>query len=236
VRLVERLHAAERERTRIARDIHDDLGSSLTEIGLLGALAVRESTPPAEAREQVARMMQRAEELAHKLDETVWAVNPKNDSLRHVATYLCNFAKGFLEPTPIRCRLDVAMDLPDVALPAEVRHNVFLVAKEALNNAVRHSGATEIGLRMAFNDGAFTLEVADNGCGFATEAKCEVGNGLRNMAGRMEEIRGQFEVRSVLAKGTTVALRLPIARNKPGGSSGLPRFPQLGDAGESRPA
>ena len=234
LKLVQRLHAAERERTRIARDIHDDLGSSLTEIGLLGALAVRESTPPAEAREQVARMMQRAEELARKLDETVWAVNPKNDSLRHLATYLCNFAKDFLEPTAIRCRLDVAADLPEIPLTTEVRHNVFLVAKEALNNAVRHSGAAEIGLRLAVNEGAFTLEVTDNGRGFAPEAKREAGNGLRNMAERMEEIGGQFQVRSTAAQGTTVSLRLPIPQNEGEGSGSRPPATQLGD-GAGRP-
>ncbi len=210
LKLVEQLHAAERERTRIARDIHDDLGSSLTEIGLLGALAVRESTPPAEARDQVARMMQRAEALARKLDETVWAVNPKNDSLRHLATYLCNFAKDFLEPTAIRCRLDVAADLPDIPLTTEVRHNVFLAAKEALNNAVRHSGASEIGLRLAINEGAFTLEIKDDGRGFAPEAKRESGNGLRNMAERMKDVGGELRVRSTVAQGTTVSLRLPI--------------------------
>jgi signal transduction histidine kinase/ligand-binding sensor domain-containing protein len=228
--LVHRLHAAERERTRIARDIHDDLGSSLTEIGLLGALAVRESTPPAEAREQVARMMGRAEELARKLDETVWAVNPKNDSLRHLATYLCNFAKEFLEPTPIRCRLDVAPDLPGIALTAEVRHNVFLVAKEALNNAIRHSGAKEIGLRLAVSDGVFTLEVADNGRGFDPEANRETGDGLRNMAERMQEVGGQIEVTSAAAQGTTVALRLPIRADKAGASDRPPRVTRLGDA------
>jgi signal transduction histidine kinase/ligand-binding sensor domain-containing protein len=234
LKLVQRLHSAERERTRIARDIHDDLGSSLTEIGLLGALAVRESTPPAEAREQVARMMERAEELARKLDETVWAVNPKNDSLRHLASYLCTLVKEFLEPTTIRCRLDVPTNLPDVPLTTEVRHNVFLVVKEALHNAVRHSGATEIRLRMAANDGVFTLEVTDNGRGFAVETKREGGNGLRNMAGRMEETGGQFQVRSTVAQGTTVSLRLPLPATGEGAGGGQPRgATQLGDGAAS---
>jgi len=234
LRLVEQLHAAERERTRIARDIHDDLGSSLTEIGLLGALAVRESTPPAEVREQVARMMERAEELARRLDETVWAVNPKNDSLRHLASYLCNFAKDFLEPTTIRCRLNVAEDLPEVTLTAEVRHNVFLVAKEGLNNAVRHSGATEIGLRMAVNAGVFTLEVADNGRGFAAETKREAGNGLRNMAERMQEIGGDLQMRSAQGRGTTVSVRLPMSDNGGGEDNDQPRLTQLGNAAANR--
>jgi signal transduction histidine kinase len=232
LKLMRRLHAAERERTRIARDIHDDLGSSLTEIGLLGALAVRETTPPAEAREQVARMMARAEELTRKLDETVWAVNPKNDSLRHLATYLCSLAKEFLEPTTIRCRLEVPTDLPDVPLTTEIRHNVFLVAKEALNNAVRHSGATEIWMRMALDGNVFTLEIADNGRGFAADTSREGGNGLRNMAGRMEDLGGQFQVRSTAGQGTTVSLRLPLPADAgcPGGQRGQPRPAQLGDA------
>jgi signal transduction histidine kinase/ligand-binding sensor domain-containing protein len=230
--LIQRLHAGEKERTRIARDIHDDLGSSLTEIGLLGALAVRESTQPAEAREQVTRIMQRAEELTRKLDETVWAVNPKNDSLRHLAIYLCNLAKEFLEPTSMRCRLDVAADLPDIPLTADVRHNVFLVAKEALNNAVRHSGATEITLRLAAGGGVFTLEVADNGRGFAPEAKREAGNGLRNITERMQEIGGELQVRSAAGQGTTISLRLPMPSEASPGDGG-PSKTQLGDAAAS---
>jgi signal transduction histidine kinase/ligand-binding sensor domain-containing protein len=223
LKLVQRLHAAERERTRIARDIHDDLGSSLTEIGLLGALAVRDTTPPDEARKQVARMMARAEELSRKLDETVWAVNPKNDSLRHLASYLCNLAKEFFEPTAIRCRFDVASDLPDAPLTTEVRHNVLLAAKEALNNVAQHSGATELWLRMAAANGVFTLEVADNGQGFAAQARAEAGNGLRNMKARMEEIGGQFEMRTMPGQGTTVSLRLPLPAPEAVGSSPTPR-------------
>jgi signal transduction histidine kinase/ligand-binding sensor domain-containing protein len=226
--LVRQLHASERARTQIARDIHDDLGSSLTEIGLLGALAARETTPPAEARQQTARMMARAEELARKLDETVWAVNPKNDSLKHLATYLCHLAREFLEPTAIRCRLDVAADLPDTPLTAEVRHHLFLAAKEAINNAVKHSGASELWLRMRVGEGVFNLEIEDNGRGVPAEATGESGNGLRNMAARMEEIGGEYQLVTAPAGGTTVRLRLRLAlrhEEKPGVK------PQLREAG-----
>jgi signal transduction histidine kinase len=102
-----------------------------------------------------------------------------------------------------------------------------------LNNAVRHSGATEIWLRMAINGGVFTLEVADNGRGFAVEAKRESGNGLRNMAGRMEEVGGQFQVSSTAAQGTTVSLRLPLPATEGDGDGGQPRATQLGDAAGS---
>lgn len=234
LRLVRRLHALERERTRIARDIHDDLGSSLTEIGLLGALAVRESTPPLEAREQVARIMDRAQELARKLDETVWAVNPKNDSLARLASYVCHFAKEFLEPTDIRCRLDIASELPEAPLTAEIRHHVFLVVKEALNNTVQHSGATEVWLRLEASEGGFTLEMADNGRGFMAEANREgTGNGLRNMAGRMAEIGAEFMVRSTPGAGATVRLRLPLPPSDVNGArSAAPT--QLGEAGRPK--
>ena len=219
VKLLQQLHALERERTRIARDIHDDLGGSLTEIGYLGALAVRDSQSLEDARKQLARIIERIREVARRLDETVWAVNPKNDSLDHLATYLCQTAREFLEPTTIRCRLEVSSNLPEVTLTAEVRHNVFLVVKEALNNAVKHSAAAELWLRLSMNDGAMIIEVSDNGRGFKVDASRETGNGLRNMAARMEEVGGQFEVRSVAGEGTTVCVRLPLLDRESGRSS-----------------
>jgi ligand-binding sensor domain-containing protein/signal transduction histidine kinase len=211
-----RQQAVAEERARIARDIHDDMGSRLTEISLLGALALRESSPPHAIREDVARMTHKTHELVRTLDEIVWAVNPKNDSLSHLATYLCQFAKEFLEPTSVHCRLDIAPGLPAQSLSSEVRHNVFLATKEALNNVVKHAGATELWLRMRVELGAFVLEVADNGKGFSVASVPEGGNGLPNMARRMADSGGQCAVRSAPAQGTTVCLRLPL--------------PQLGDA------
>lgn len=210
LRLVGRLHLLERERVRVARDIHDDLGGSLTAIGLQGVLAARDAKSLAEAREQLLLITDRTRELGRKLEETVWAVNPKNDSPSHLATYLCHFATESLKPTNIRCRLDVAPDLPQVELTTEVRHNVFLAVKEAFTNALKHSGATEVGLRLSVSDRSMAIEVSDNGRGFVVDASQEAGNGLRNMAARMEEIGGQFEVRSAPGKGATVCLRLPL--------------------------
>jgi signal transduction histidine kinase len=213
------LHALEQERTRIARDIHDDLGGSLTEIGYLGALAVRDSQSLADARGQLVRIMDRTRELAKRLDEIVWAVNPKNDSTGHLATYLCQFAKEFFEPTAIQCRLDVASDVADMPLTAEVRHSVFLVVKEAFNNAVKHSAATELWLRLTVSDGVMTIEVSDDGRGFEVGAGREAGNGLRNMAERMAEMGGQFQVQSTPARGATVCLRLPLPPNAQAGDN-----------------
>ena len=208
---VKRQHAIGEERARIARDIHDDMGSRLTEISLLGALALREFSAPATVREDVSRMMRKTHEMASTLDEIVWAVNPKNDFLSQVATYLCQFAEEFLEPTQIKCRFDVAPGLPARSVTSEVRHNVFLATREAINNAVKHSGATELWLRMKVEAGVFVLEVEDNGRGFSPDALGKAGHGLRNMAGRLSNSGGHFEVRSAPAQGTTVSFRLPLA-------------------------
>jgi signal transduction histidine kinase len=236
VKLLQQLHALERERTRIARDIHDDLGGSLTEIGYLGALAARDCRSLEDAREQIVRITERTRELARRLDETVWAVNPKNDTPGQLATYLCRFAREFLEPTTIRCRLDVASSLPEVPLSAEVRHNVFLVVKEALNNAAKHSAAAELWLRLRTSDGGLIIEVSDNGQGFRVEEQREAGNGLRNMAARMEEVGGQLTVRSAPGEGTTICLCLPLADRQSGGN-GIRSLPiRMGDASSGRSA
>ncbi len=230
LRLIERLHQLERERVRVARDIHDDLGSSLTEIGYLGALAVRDAQSLGEARGQIERIVDRARDLASKLDETVWAVNPKNDSSRQLVTYLCQFTREFLGAMNLRCRLDLPVDLPEVELTAESRHNAFLAVKEALNNAARHATASEVRLRLAVEGEALLIEVSDNGRGFDAIAPREDGNGLRNMMARMEEIGGQFEVRSSAGTGTTVCLRLPLPPGSLESRCSGPRPNHLGDA------
>jgi signal transduction histidine kinase len=157
-------------------------------------------------------------------------VKPENDSLRHLSTYLCNFAREFLEPANIRCRFDMPETPPDVPLSTEARHNMFLVAKEALNNAVRHSGATEIDLRMRVNPDEVRLEIADNGRGFAMHPRSSAGNGLRNMASRMQDIGGQLEVRSSPEQGTTISMHVPL---KPDNTTILPRPTPLGDDAET---
>jgi signal transduction histidine kinase len=163
-------------------------------------------------------------------------VNPKNDSPDHLATYLCHYAREFLEAADLPCRLDVAVNLPEAELTTEARHSVFLAVKEALNNTVRHARATAVTLRLAVSDGVMTIEVSDNGCGFATGAGGDAGNGLRNMAARMQEVGGQFELRSTPGSGTTISLRL---RLRPGVTAeGRPpsRPIQLGDVAGARKA
>ncbi len=229
LKLLEQRHAVERERARIAQDLHDDLGTTLTQIDLLGALAARPGMPPAETLEQVELIQSKSREMVTALDEIVWAVNPQNDSCAALVTYLCNFAEDFFQKTSMRFRLDVAEDIPDTPLHSELRHHLFLAFKEALNNATRHSNATEIWLRFEVNACQATLVVEDNGRGFSplTATSSPGGNGLRNMKLRLEQIGGEFVIESAPSRGTRVILRFPLPdspgshpRNRPFG-----RFP-----------
>jgi signal transduction histidine kinase/ligand-binding sensor domain-containing protein len=207
---VERQREIERERTRIAQDLHDDLGTSLTQIGMLSALANRDQTPANEAKELIQQVRGCAREMVTALDEIVWAVNPKNDSLIELVNYLGHFAEQFYLPTGIRCRLDIPAQLPARTLSAESRHHLFLAFKEALNNVARHSGATQVRVRFEAQANELVLYVEDDGRGFATARNLESrpGNGLTNMKRRMEQIGGCTEIRSIPGRGTTVEFHL----------------------------
>src|SRR5207244_8731794 len=130
-------------RPRIAKDIHDELGASLTRITMLSQ-AARDGLEHSPAAAEVDRIYDTARDLTRAMDEIVWAVNPQHDTLDSLATYLGKFAQDFLAAAHIRCRLDVPMQLPTWPLTAEIRYNLFLAFKEAVNNAVKHAHTSEV--------------------------------------------------------------------------------------------
>ncbi len=203
---LERQRALERERTRIARDIHDDLGASLTRITLMSQSVCGELTALPEAAAEVQAICTTAREVTRALDEIVWAVNPRHDTLDSLATYLGRFAQQFLSAAGIRCRLDVPVHLPPWALSAEVRHTVFLAFKEALHNAVKHARATEVRISFDLLEHGFALWVVDNGCGFDWNLVQARGNGLLNMRKRLEEVGGSCQWTTAPSEGTRVRL------------------------------
>ncbi len=211
VEQLEHQHDLERERTRIAQDLHDDLGAGLTEIGLLGGLL--QDTPEASIRKQDAldRIVQRCHDMVTGLDEIVWAVNPRNDSVKSLGSYLCNYAQRFLEPT-IRCRLEMLITDGDYPLNSEQRHNLFLAFKEALTNVARHSGATETRIKVSVESCYLLIEVEDNGRGLPSTIEPE-GNGLVNLRNRMTQIGGQCEITNRTAGGVSVRLGLPVKKS-----------------------
>lgn len=210
----ERQRDIERERTRIARDIHDDLGAQLTRITMLSESAAEPEADPHQSAAGIRRIYDTARELTRSMDEIVWAVSPRHDTLESLATYLEKFAQDWLATTGIRCRLDLPLQFPDWHLTSEVRHNVFLAFKEALHNAVKHAAATEVLIRLTVREKSFELAVEDNGRGFVAGEKpaksstapdrTASGNGLENMRRRLAGIGGNCEIQSAPGVGTKV--------------------------------
>jgi len=210
---LERQRALERERARIARDLHDDLGAALTQIGMLSQNALQQLDQPASIAPGLRQIFDAARALTRALDEIVWAVNPRHDSLDSLATYLARFAQEFLRPTGLRCRLDLPLELPHWLLTAEIRHNLFLACKEALNNVVKHASARQVRLALTLDSHGFRLEIADDGQGFdpsqchspaASLPEADQANGLENMRRRLQEIGGICEIQSEPGRGTRV--------------------------------
>lgn len=212
VALLRQQEALERERARIARDLHDQLGASLTQVALLGELVESDKDEPDEVESHAQQISQTARETTRVLDEIVWAVNPRNDTLDGLITYLCKNAQEYFSVAGLRYRQEVPDDVPDTTLPPDVRHNVFLAAKEAVTNVVRHAQATEARVRVRLADGRLVLEIEDNGRGPAEAgtAKARGRHGLDNIRRRMEEVGGRFVLEGGAEGGTRVRLEVPV--------------------------
>jgi signal transduction histidine kinase len=211
--LVEQRRIMEQERTRVAQDLHDELGAGLTEMGFLGDLVKNPAVPAPEKQRYLGQMTDTARTLVTSLDEIVWAVNPRYDSVPSLASYYTLFAQRFLDLAGVACRPQMPASFPDYPLDAKGRHGLFLAFKEALNNVVRHSGATEVNLKIEVRQSELIIFVADNGHGFDSHGNGTEGEGLRSMRHRLEQLGGVFEVRSQPGSGTQVELRLPVANH-----------------------
>ena len=209
LRRLEEQHVIERERTRIAQDMHDDLGARLTQILLLSNEAQKNKADPQQVELQVGKISHAAEEIIDTVHAIVWAVNPRNDSLDKLATYLYQQTQTFLESASIRCRFDVPDELPATPVSSEIRHNLFLVVKEALNNVVKHSRASEVWFRLKAEGPRLFVTIEDNGWGFDPEKASSLGNGLHNMRKRMQSIGGNCCLSSG-TNGTRAQVELKI--------------------------
>jgi signal transduction histidine kinase len=214
---VERAHALERERTRIARDLHDEIGAGLTEIAMQNFWVHREmqgAAPPA-TLDRVEKARQSAVDLVRSVDAIVWAVNPANDTLDRFVPYLTHSVEQFLDAAGVRSRIDAPDDVPPVPLAGAVRHSLFLVAREAVNNAVKHAGPAAVSLTVAIAGGRLALTIEDDGRGFEADRLMAGANpaqrsGLHNMRRRVEELGGRFTIESRPGGGTTVAVDVPL--------------------------
>ncbi len=204
----------ERERVRIARDMHDELGSGLTQLTLLGELALRETEADGENRTRLTELCAKARALLRSMDEIVWVVNPRRDTVKDFAAFISEHAQEFLASTEIRCRQEVSEELPDVPLDLPRRRNLLLAVKEAIRNAARHSGANEVSLKLQVADHSLKVVVEDNGRGFLPDDASVNRNGLANMQTRLADIGGSFTLTAAPGKGCRVIFLLPLAPQK----------------------
>lgn len=200
------------ERARIARDIHDELGARLTELALEGEVVQTELPAGSPVRPKLEALCEKARAVSGAMDEVVWMVNSRRDTLRDFANYACRYAQRFLEPTSIRCRLDVDTDLPEVVFELPIRRSLLLGVKEALNNAAKYSGASELSLSIQCRGQTLFVVAEDNGAGFDPELADPARNGLSNMTERMKEVGGKCLITSKPNAGCKVEFQVPIPR------------------------
>jgi signal transduction histidine kinase len=207
---IQHQHAMEQERARIAQDLHDELGSGLTEITMLGARARSASAPPQTRGGYLEQMADTARQMVVALDEIVWAMNPTHDSLASMVSYFSLYAERFLGLANIAWQLEEPLKPGDYVVDSRHRHQLFLAFKEALNNVVRHSGATEVRLSFQVDNGQVRVIIADNGRGWAGISQTAEMDGVANMRTRLANLGGRFEVNSIPARGTIVRFFLPL--------------------------
>ncbi len=213
LRLLEQRQMLAEDRARIARDMHDDLGTRITLMTLSAALIERDmGENPAQIGHHLDHLKSSARQLVTAMDDLVWSVDPTNDSLKRLGSFITRTADEMFRDAPIRCRLELPPVLPDQPMRSDVRHHLALSVKEALHNVLRHAGPCEASVRLQIEQGFLTVEISDTGRGF-DEAESDSGNGLANLRKRMQECGGACEIRSVPGQGTLVRLTLPLTES-----------------------
>lgn len=210
LRELEQQQMLDKERARISKDMHDEVGSSLTRISLLSEIAKNKIGNV----EEINRISDASRDVVNNMDEIVWAVNPKNDSLENLSAYALQYAQNYFEGSNITCRFDFPGNVPEIPLSSDIRHNIFLTIKESLNNILKHSGATEVTVTLKVNKKYFEFTISDNGNGFEINNCDRFSNGLSNMKKRIEGIGGDFKIQSVINAGTKIILRIPFRKEK----------------------
>jgi signal transduction histidine kinase len=205
----------ERERARIAQDLHDELGSSLTRLSLLSSLVKADKGNPEQVEIHAGKLSNAANQTVRALEEIVWAVRPGSDTLQSLMDYIAHFANELFDGNSAHCRLDLPSDMPALPLPPEMRHNIFLIVKEALTNALKHAKAREVHVQSKLSGHTLEILVADDGKGFDSKSLAEGWrNGMGNIRRRTAAMNARLDVQSTPGKGTTVTLSVDLGNGK----------------------
>ena len=211
---VSRLLEMERMRTRIATDLHDDIGANLTKISILSEVARRRLGNGADdddGANLLENIAETSRESISAMSDIVWAINPKKDSPADLTSRMRRHAEELLERREIKLEFHAAPSAPDLKLDADLRRNIYLIFKESLNNIVRHAAAENVEIDLSFAGGALTLKIADDGRGFETNDEYD-GNGLASMRKRAAELGADLQINSSPTNGTNVILRVESAK------------------------
>ena len=211
---VARLREIERLRIRIASDLHDDVGSRLTKVAMVTESLDGQTAATDPGKGHIANIASAVHEITLAMDEIVWTINPRNDTLDNLANYIFKYAQDYFQNTGVRCRLDLPPGLPDHPLSTEERHNLFMAVKEALNNILKHAAADEVHVALSVSGDLLTLVITDNGRGMNPGQPDPSGDGIANMQARLREIGGRFILESKPGAGTTVTLEARLKRSK----------------------
>ena len=202
------IQAQQEERNRISADMHDDLGAGMTTIRLYSELA--KNKLPENSIPEIDKISSSANELLNKMNAIIWSMSSSNDSLGNMIAYIRSYAIEYFENTGINCRISIPANLPNIEVIGEIRRNVFLVVKEALNNILKHSKATDVEITLTRIDNDLILYIQDNGIGIDLDKLRLFGNGLKNMKKRMADVNIEFSIEN--KNGTLVTLRRRVVQ------------------------
>jgi len=205
--MLEKRRAIEKERTRIATDMHDDLGAGLSQIKFLSEAIGMKKQQHLPIEEEISSIRIFSVEMIDKMGEIVWALNEKNDTLSDLLSYTRSYAAEYLEQNGIQCHVDEPDVIPQDYVSSEFRRNIYLTVKETLHNIVKHAQATEVFLKISVSN-LLSIQIKDNGIGFDTSRAKSTGNGLINMHKRIQELKGRFAMTS--ENGTKVDIAVPL--------------------------
>lgn len=206
--LLETESALDKERMRISKDMHDELGASLTRISLMTELAKRNINNPEILHKDLNNISDAGREVAITMDEIVWAVNPKNDNLDKMIGYITQYVEELLSNSSLNLKLEIVQDIPDIVVSAEIRHNVFLVIKEAFNNIIKHANATQAYFKVDFVSQTLSFTIRDNGKGLEYDKTNSFSDGLINMKKRIDDINGKIKINSEIGTGTEIIIKI----------------------------
>ncbi|RYY30943.1 MAG: hypothetical protein EOO04_03170 [Chitinophagaceae bacterium] len=207
---VDRLLEMEKVRRRIARDLHDDMGSTLSTINILSEMAkMKVDNDTGKTREYIGKISDNSSRMMEAMDDIVWSINPMNDSMQKVAARMREFATGVLEAKNIEYRFQVDEEVHNLKLDMEARRDLFLLFKEAVNNLAKYSGTAWAEIEIRVIKSTLMMRIADTGVGFDM-SEADSGNGLANMKKRAQSLKGKLSINSSANNGTTIILEAPV--------------------------